>query len=114
MFEASSVKRPKGQQMNPDLCDVCGCRGAGGFRGDGLCAQQHPGVHVTISVNLLMRKTLNTLYIVLQVKLPTTTDLLSSYPILFSLNSLKAAAIDCLAIYGQRKSSMSCKHLRKL
>lgn len=42
--------------MHADLCDVCGCRGAGGFRGDGLGAQQHPGVCVTISVDLLIRK----------------------------------------------------------
>lgn len=42
--------------MNSDLCDVCGRGGAGGFRGDGLSAQQHPGVNVTISVNLKKQK----------------------------------------------------------
>lgn len=42
--------------MNSDLCDVCGRGGAGGFRGDGLSAQQHSGVNVTISVNLQKRK----------------------------------------------------------
>lgn len=54
MFE-----RPKGQQMNSDLCDMCGCCGAGGFRGDGLSAQQHPGVCVTVSVDLLISKILH-------------------------------------------------------
>lgn len=39
--------------MNSDLCDVCGCRGAGGFRGDGLSAQQRPRVRVTISFPLV-------------------------------------------------------------
>lgn len=51
-----SLTRTKGQQMNSDLCDVCGCGGAGGFRGDGLSAQQHPGVDVTVSVNLKKQK----------------------------------------------------------
>lgn len=35
------------------LCDVCSCCGAGGFWGDGLSTQQHAGVQVTISVNLM-------------------------------------------------------------
>lgn len=74
--------------MNPDLCDVCGCRGAGGFRGDGLSTQQHPGVDVTVSVDLLIRKKHSTFYICTleKVKLSTITHLLSSYQILFSTN----------------------------
>ncbi len=45
--------------MNSDLCDVCGCRGAGGFRGDGLSTQQHPGVEVAVGVDLLISKALH-------------------------------------------------------
>lgn len=72
--------------MNPDLCDVCGCRGAGGFRGDGLSTQQHPGVYVTVSVDLLKKntplmKSHFKMCILDKRKLPTTTDLLSSYQI---------------------------------
>lgn len=59
MFQDLGVKTSKGQQMTPDLCDVCGCCGTGGFRGDGLSTQQHPGVCVTISVDLLTKKTQN-------------------------------------------------------
>lgn len=43
----------KGNERNPDnLGDVRGCRGAAGLRGDGVGAQQHPGVHVTVGVTL--------------------------------------------------------------
>lgn len=75
--------------MNSDLCDVCGRGGAGGFRGDGLSAQQHPGVNVTISVNLKKQKRLHfetAFYICApdNVNLLTTKDLLSSYQTLFN------------------------------
>lgn len=39
-----------------DLCDVCGCGGAGSFWGDGLSAQEHTRVKVTISVSLYKSK----------------------------------------------------------
>lgn len=35
-----------------DLCDVCGCGGAGSFWSDGLSTQEDARVKVTISVNL--------------------------------------------------------------
>lgn len=36
---------------------MCGSCGAGGFRGDGLSTQQHPGVYVTVSVDLVIKET---------------------------------------------------------
>lgn len=67
--------------MNSDLCDVCGCRGAGGFRGDGLSTQQHPGVYVAVSVNLFRSKTPHfkiTSYICARGKAKLLTELLSN------------------------------------
>lgn len=50
-------------QPSSDLSDVCGCCGAGGFRGDGLSTEQHARVQVTVSVDLLGKdKTLHLLY----------------------------------------------------
>lgn len=59
--------------MNSDLCDVCGCCGAGGFRGDGLGTQQHTRIQVTISVNLLKQKQFR-YHIVFFINLHITTD----------------------------------------
>lgn len=41
-----------GTWLTPDLCDVCGHRSAGRFRGDGLCTHQHTRVSVGVFVSL--------------------------------------------------------------
>lgn len=47
---------PWGVCQLTDLCDVCGCGGAGSFWSDGLSAQEYTRVKVAISVNLYKNK----------------------------------------------------------